>query len=46
MEEFTAPVHWELGATTADHIFRTILVGHLELHVSQLEHMLQHVRAT
>jgi DinB superfamily len=41
MEEFTAPVRWELGATTAEHIFRTILVGHLELHVSQLERMLQ-----
>jgi hypothetical protein len=46
MEEFTAPVHWERGPTTADHIFRTILVGHLELHVSQLERMLQYDSAT
>jgi hypothetical protein len=46
MEEFTAPVRWELGATTADHIFRTILVGHLEMHLSQLERMLQPKGAT
>ena len=41
MAEFTAPVRWDLGQTSADHIFRTILVGHLELHVAQLERMLQ-----
>jgi hypothetical protein len=46
IEEFNAPVQWELGATTADHIFRTILVGHLEMHLSQLERMLQAASAT